>query len=72
MTPQHLQGSKSASLLSPREVGSLLGVALATVYRLVERRVIAFVRIGGRLRFTPTDVDAYIEAARVKPLDLQV
>jgi excisionase family DNA binding protein len=56
--------ARSMSLLAPRTVANLLSVSLTTVYRLVERRLIAFVRIGGRLRFLQGDVEAYVTAQR--------
>lgn len=37
-----------APLLTPRQVATLLGISLPTVYRLVERRSIAFLRVGVR------------------------
>ena len=58
----------SAPLLRPREVANLLGVSLPTVYRLIDRREIAFMRVGGRLRFSRADVESYIAERRIDPV----
>lgn len=52
-------------LLSPKHVAAILGVSVATVYRLVESRSIPFFRVAGSLRFDRADVDRYLEAQRV-------
>ena len=41
-----------------------LGISQATLYRLVERREIAVVRISNSLRFTEQDIEAYIASRR--------
>jgi excisionase family DNA binding protein len=58
----------SRSLLSPHGAAEALGISVPTIYRLVERRAIAFVRVGGRLRFRPEDIDRYVITHRVQPL----
>ena len=58
----------AATLLSPKQVAKLLGVSPATVYRLVERRHIAFHRIGSGLRFSHADVASYLAQQRVARL----
>ncbi|OGL88343.1 hypothetical protein A3H75_02335, partial [Candidatus Uhrbacteria bacterium RIFCSPLOWO2_02_FULL_51_9] len=51
-------------LLPPRETAMWLGISQATLYRLVERREIAVVRISNSLRFTEQDIEAYIASRR--------
>lgn len=47
------------------EVAELLRISKTSVYRLVERRELAFCRVGRTLRFTQADVDAYLRDRRV-------
>lgn len=52
-------------LLDKREVSQLLGVSVRTVERLVKQRRLAFRRVGATLlRFTRSDVEAYIDSAK--------
>lgn len=48
------------------EVARLMGTTTKHVYRLVEERRIAFVRVGGKLRFLESDLEAYLAANRVE------
>jgi excisionase family DNA binding protein len=51
---------------SPEDLAVYLGVSKTTIYRLVEKRVIPFYKIGGSLRFKENDVNEYVEKQRVK------
>jgi excisionase family DNA binding protein len=53
------------SLLTIDEVAEILRLSKTSVYRLVERRELPFCRVGRSLRFTRTDLDAYLGARRV-------
>ena len=54
--------------LNPDELAELLAISRATVYRLIARRQIAFIKVGGSIRFRGNDVDKYLENNRVNPL----
>lgn len=55
-------------LLSPREVAERLAISVDGVYRLTHRENgLKGCRVGGRLRFRPSDVEDYITAAEIKP-----
>ena len=56
---------ESAQLLTKREVAVRLGVCLRTVDTWISRNAIAYVRLGGRVRFLPSDVDAFIQTNRI-------
>lgn len=56
-------GRSASQLLSINEVGELLGVSRDTVYRVVAREVPTY-RVGERLRFRASDLDAYVERNR--------
>jgi excisionase family DNA binding protein len=48
-------------LLTINELSDRLAISRDTVYRLVRSGALPSVRVGERLRFRPTDVDAYLE-----------
>ncbi len=50
-------------LLCVQEVADLLGVSRATIYRLIQRNGLPFVRFGKELlRFRPADIEAWVES----------
>jgi excisionase family DNA binding protein len=53
-------------LLTPTQVAELLAVKVATVRVYAERGSLPCVRIGGRLRFRPSDVHLWIEQRHSK------
>lgn len=55
-------------LLSPREVAEHLGISVDGVYRLAHRKDgIKGCKVGGVIRFRPSDVEAYITSTEIKP-----
>jgi excisionase family DNA binding protein len=54
-------------LLTIKEVATMLGVSLATVYRLTLGRKIPFLKVGGQLRFRRLSLDAWARQ-REKPV----
>lgn len=58
------------TLLTVREVAQLLGVSMDNIYRLKDKPDgLRAYRVGNRcLRFRPSEVEAYLEARRVKPV----
>lgn len=57
----------SSTLLTPRQTAGLLSISLSTLYRMVERRDLAALRVSRTLRFAPADIAAYLEARRTAP-----
>lgn len=53
------------ALLSYQQAADALGVSSTFVERLVGQRRIPFVKLGHYVRIRRTDLEAYIEAARV-------
>ena len=51
------------------QAGEYLGTGERFVRRLVAERRIPFVKLGKLVRFKPDDLDAWIEANRVEPLE---
>lgn len=54
-------------LLNVSEAAGLLGTTPKTLYSMVWRREIVFVKIGRSLRFDLRDLEQLIEQAKVKP-----
>jgi excisionase family DNA binding protein len=57
--------------LSTREAARQLGVTVRTLYRLVDGGELAAYRIGRVFRIKQSDLEAFLESARVKPGDLE-
>lgn len=53
-------------LLTVADLCELLQVSRSTVNRLVSSGELAAFKIGGQLRFSEADVNAYVKAARVR------
>jgi excisionase family DNA binding protein len=49
------------TLLTPEEVADKLRLGLSTVYMHVSKGVIPYLRIGGAIRFRPTQLEKLIE-----------
>jgi excisionase family DNA binding protein len=56
-----------ARLLNVREAARFLGSTPKTLYTMVWRRDIVFVKIGRSLRFDVKDLEQMIEKAKVRP-----
>ena len=61
--------SLPAPLLNPKEAARILDISTRTLNRLVKRGDIAFVRVGGSLRFKPADLADFINQNRVRGND---
>ena len=56
-------------LLTARELGAQLGFSAGTIVDWAEAGKVPSFKIGGRLRFRPTEVEEWLEARRVTPCD---
>ena len=56
----------SDTLLTLTETANRLATTDRHVRRLVSERRIAYVKVGGKLRFSARDIEGFIEAARVE------
>lgn len=54
-------------LLTVQEAARYLAVSVSTMYGWVWQRRISFVKVGKALRFDPSDLEAFVEANRVRP-----
>ena len=57
-------------LLTPNELATKFKISKPSVYRLVGRRQIPFVKIMGSLRFDANDVAAYLQHNRIETVGL--
>ena len=56
----------TTELLTPREVGQILKISQAGVYRLINKRVIRFYKVMGSIRFEKGDIVSFLENNRVE------
>jgi excisionase family DNA binding protein len=57
--------------LSTKEAANHLGIATATLYRLIDAGELPAYRFGRVIRLQQAEVDAFIEAARIQPGTLE-
>jgi len=69
--PEAAAGSERR-LLTVREAATYLGTTPKTLYSMVWRKQIAFVKIGRSVRFDIRDLEAIIEQSKVKPREFPV
>ena len=58
---------KMTKMLSARELAKILGIHYETVLRLVKRGEIRAHRIGGLIRFSPENIQAFLNKAQESP-----
>jgi excisionase family DNA binding protein len=56
-------------LLTIAEVAELLKVSVSSVRRLQQRRQIPFIKVGGSVRITKSDLMSFLEKGRVEIID---
>ena len=56
------------SFLTPDDMATLFSISRKTVYRLVDRRLVPFYKIGGVLRFRKEDIEEYLNTTRIDPV----
>jgi excisionase family DNA binding protein len=64
-------GRVSGNLLDVDELAERLGVTRRFVRRLVEERRVPYLKIGWFVRFDPAEVDRWVSASRVDPVDVR-
>jgi excisionase family DNA binding protein len=56
-------------LLTIAEAAKLLTISVSGVRRLQQARRLSFIKVGGSVRFSKTDVISYLERRRVESID---
>jgi len=65
-------GSKHIpQMLTPGELATLLKISRPSVYRLADKRIIPFHKVGGSLRFSEEDIWSFLEQNRFEPVGLK-
>ena len=64
-----IEATPTPDLFTVPEVAVLLRISVPSVRRLQQRRQIPFVNVGGCVRFTRTDIAAYLDKRRVGAID---
>lgn len=52
--------------MTPYELADYFRISSRTVYRMVQKREIPFIKIRGRVRFRDEDIEQYLKSARVE------
>lgn len=55
-------------LLTIKEVSNILKISESTLYRWVHKKEIPFVKLGGKLRFSPDEIQEFIKKNSVSNL----
>ncbi|MBH5396328.1 helix-turn-helix domain-containing protein [Bradyrhizobium sp. CNPSo 4010] len=56
-------------LLTVAEVAELLKLSVPSMRRMQQRQLIPFIKVGGSVRFTRSDIVSYLVKRRVKTID---
>lgn len=56
-------------LLTIKDVAELLKVSQSTVRRLQQGRHLPFIKVGGSIRFTKSDIVEYLKKQRIESID---
>ncbi|MDO8659837.1 MAG: helix-turn-helix domain-containing protein [Candidatus Parcubacteria bacterium] len=64
-------GSTADNLITPKELSRLLNISMASIYRLIGKRVFPFYKIGGSLRFSKPEIEKYLDDIRIDPMAKQ-
>ncbi len=54
--------------MTPDELAEYFCISPRTVYRMIQKRELPFIKIRNRVRFRPEDVENFIENARVEAI----
>jgi excisionase family DNA binding protein len=64
-----IDSDSTLELLTIVEVAELLKISVSGLRHLQQQRRIPFFKVGGRIRFTRSDIRSYLEQRRVSPID---
>ncbi len=65
-------GGSERRLLTVKEAAAYLGTTPRTLYSMVWRKQIVFVKIGRSVRFDIRDLEAIIQQSKVKPQEFPI
>jgi excisionase family DNA binding protein len=64
-----IDANPTLGLLTISEVAELLKISIPTLRRLQRQRAIPFVKVGGSVRFSKSDVADYVRQRRIPSID---
>ncbi len=59
-----------SEFLNVDQIAEYLGIKKSSIYSKVERKEIPHYKVGNLLRFRKSDIDAWMEEFRVRPMDI--
>lgn len=59
------------NFITPEELAKIFKISKSSIYRLIDKRQIPFFKIGGKLRFSQSDVNDYLENVRIEQIAKQ-
>jgi excisionase family DNA binding protein len=68
ITRQEIQTAELVKLLTTPEAAARLGVSKRTIQELVTERKLGFIKFGRNIRFSPADIERFIESHRTLPV----
>jgi excisionase family DNA binding protein len=66
-TSKRFSGSPTARLVDRDAAAARLGASARHVRRLVQERRIPYYRIGGKVRFSPVELEAWVDSMAIRP-----
>ena len=60
--------TNNKSFFTIEDLANIFSVSKPTIYKLVERRVLPFYKIGGSIRFFKSDIEEYLNDVCVIPI----
>lgn len=64
-----IDADSTIGLLTAPEVAELLKISVPTLRRLQRQRLIPFIKVGGSVRFSRSDIAEYLREQRVMSID---
>lgn len=58
--------------MTPDELAEYLRISPRTIYRMVQKRELPFIKIRGRVRFQQEDIEKYLESVRVEAIGSKI
>jgi len=64
-----MTGRSNPILWNIKQASEVIGIPVGTIYCWVHQKKIPFIKVNGRLMFDPKDIQAWLDAQKVVPLN---
>ncbi len=64
----NMETNETTKTMTPDELAEYLNICTRTIYRMVQKREIPFIKVRGRVRFREKDIEKYLEGVRVEAI----